>query len=642
MPAFSLSRKKLVTIVLAFLVTVVWTFFSLRYVNYPTSPNRLLFLKCLVVFYALCAFILVFLPLPSKLKKWARYALPVVIPPFLGISLELITIDTGYTLGNAYFFNVLLFYAIELICILLSCSITFGSLIGASLVVVVYIVNYFVYEFRHVPFTYNDLFAIATVKQVVANYKFVPGSLVMFSLTKYLLVLVALLKTRQKKTIPLRLRLTSVLAGVLVFAIGWFSFVNLAFWEKQGFRTVQGFTSPYHYDGFLVYSCITLASEKATAPDGYSEEAARSILDSYSSQSTESSASADRPHVIIIMNESLFDPYTWGNIELEGNPLTFFNSLTQDTIRGYLNSSVLGGSTCNAEFEVFTGHSMKFFPNGFYPYLQSINNSTPSLVSLAGDVGYSTYSIHPELSTNWNRHLVYNHLGFDQQFWIQEFVYADTLGNGVSDASTFDKVIDIFENRETDEKLFVFDLTIQNHGGYTWTEIEQTVTTPTFESKEFNNYLSLVDKTDEAFEDLVTYFSTQDEKVIICMFGDHQPLFTLDETYNIVCEQTEGLSDADQLLNLYKTPFVIWANYDIPEESDLDISMNYLGLLLAKTADIPLSPYMHFLEDLQKQYPIISTNGFVDAEGNFYTSDYSDQWIRDYSFVQYYILNKDK
>ena len=40
---------------------------------------------------------------------------------------------------------------------------------------------------------------------------------------------------------------------------------------------------------------------------------------------------------------------------------------------------------------------------------------------------------------------------------------------------------------------------------------------------------------------------------------------------------------------MYKVAFVIWANYDIPEQAELDIGMSYLGGLLLDVAGIPNS-----------------------------------------------------
>ena len=38
-----------------------------------------------------------------------------------------------------------------------------------------------------------------------------------------------------------------------------------------------------------------------------------------------------------------------------------------------------------------------------------------------------------------------------------------------------------------------------------------------------NQYLSLVKHSDDAFAELIDYFSRQTAPTVICMFGDHQP-----------------------------------------------------------------------------------------------------------------------
>lgn len=110
----------------------------------------------------------------------------------------------------------------------------------------------------------------------------------------------------------------------------------------------------------------------------------------------------------------------------------------------------------------------------------------------------------------------------------------------------------------------------------------------------------------------------QDEKVLVCMFGDHQPKFGNENFHTKFYEQTVGLSETDMILNQYLTPFLIWTNYDIQEETEINISMNYLGVLLQQAAGLNASPYFTFLADLMQSYPVMTVNGYVDREGHFY------------------------
>ena len=89
-----------------------------------------------------------------------------------------------------------------------------------------------------------------------------------------------------------------------------------------------------------------------------------------------------------------------------------------------------------------------------------------------------------------------------------------------------EKLIELYENKEEGQPIFLFNVTMQNHGGYTKTYDNFTnsisVTSFTADSAT-EQYLSLIHESDAALEDLVNYFSTVDEPTVICFFGDHLP-----------------------------------------------------------------------------------------------------------------------
>ena len=94
----------------------------------------------------------------------------------------------------------------------------------------------------------------------------------------------------------------------------------------------------------------------------------------------------------------------------------------------------------------------------------------------------------------------------------------------------------------------------------------------------------------------------------------------------------------------YKVPFVIWANYDIEEQSGIETSANYLGNLTLKTAGIPLDPYRSFTDAFSEKYPVISAIHAADANGNDASIDDTDAdgSLSDYRKMQYYELFDDK
>ena len=75
-------------------------------------------------------------------------------------------------------------------------------------------------------------------------------------------------------------------------------------------------------------------------------------------------------------------------------------------------------------------------------------------------------------------------------------------------------------------QCFIFDMTIQNHGGYlTNTNWENPVYVEDSYYTEAKEFLSATKVSDDAFKYLVEYFEKKEDPVIICMFGDHWPSY---------------------------------------------------------------------------------------------------------------------
>ncbi len=332
--------------------------------------------------------------------------------------------------------------------------------------------------------------------------------------------------------------------------------------------------------------------------------------------------------------ESYSDLRVLGNLEISEDNMSFFYSLKENTVRGFVNASVLGGGTANSEFEVFTGCSMGFLPPAYYPYQQCLVKETPSLISDLKKAGYTTYSIHPALALNWNCNMIYQYLGFDHSMWIEDFSGAERLHFGVTDLETYNKVEELFENKADDETLFVFDLTIQNHGGYAKSDVNRQVKAVNVSSEEADTYLSLIQESDDDLKELIHYFEKVEEPVVICMYGDHQPKLE-DSFYEDIFNQTEGMDERDKKLNKYKVPFFIWANYDIAEREEINIGMSYLGALWLEVAEVPGSPFFSFLQQNMNEYPVVTANGYEDKEGNYHNWSDDGSELMEYQMLQY-------
>ena len=257
-------------------------------------------------------------------------------------------------------------------------------------------------------------------------------------------------------------------------------------------------------------------------PAGYSETVLEQAAQAYAGRS-----GAVQPNIIMIMNESFADLKSIGDFETNEDYMPFIHSLAEaeNTISGDLLVSTFGGGTATTEFEVLTGDTMAFLPFGCSPYQMYVKSETPGLVSGLEAQGYQTVSLHPYLATSWNRQQVYERLGFDRQLYETDFSDdAARLRGYISDSADYRKIIELYEAKPAGEPLFVFNVTMQNHGGYGPSDDpafeERIRLTGAYEGKypQVDQYLSLVRYSDEAVEQLVAYFSQVDEPTAIIFF----------------------------------------------------------------------------------------------------------------------------
>ena len=386
----------------------------------------------------------------------------------------------------------------------------------------------------------------------------------------------------------------------------------------------------YKYNGTALSFIYTSKYLKLDKPDGYSVSDLRELYEKY--QELEEPEEV-KPNIIVIMNEAFSDLSVLGAFTPTEDYMPFIHSLDENTVNGNVFVSVKGGNTPNSEFEFLTGTSMAYLPSGSIPYQQYINSETQSLVSQLEELGYATTAMHPYPASGWERDEVYEHLGFDNSYFLPDFSGYKRIRSYVSDLGMFQKLTDLYEeSREIgeDSPLFFFGVTMQNHRSYkkvnSFTPDIEVTELPKSSSStyyELATYLSLIKKTDEAFEYLINYFSQVEEPTIILMFGDHQPN---DYVVNPILKLNGidiNTADLETQQIRWQTPNILWSNYEIDENNRIDsqdTSLNYLGAMLMQHAGIPLTSFQQWLtEELQPQYPIINANCYVDANGAFHS-----------------------
>lgn len=507
-------------------------------------------------------------------------------------------------------------------------SIRLTTCIGMGLTMLYALVDHYVTVFRGTPVLFSDLFAVGTAKNVAANYSAPVEWSVLITVGIALLFCVAVCRVRRPPT-PRRCQFIgcSLLLCSWLYGLGLVG-NSFGFWQGN-----------LEYSEWY-YFCRTAENAMIEKPSGYSEEALQEIAAQYPGEQ-----GTAQPNLIVVMNESLADLQDVGDFETNADYMPFLRSLAgqQNTVTGDLYVSTFGGGTATTEFEVLTGDTAAFLPYGSSPYQMYVKNATPALVSGLAEQGYQTVSLHPYRATSWNRQQVYERFGFDMQLYEDDFGEDDTerVRSYISDSADYYKIFEVYRQKKPGQPLFMFNVTMQNHGGYVPDEtdnFEQSIhLTGEYEGKypEVDEYLSLVKRSDEALEELISYFASVDEPTAIIFFGDHQPNVPsafFDELLEDAGTE-DGIARAEKKM---VTPFLIWANYDIGVQQDVKLSANYLMAYALDVLGCATSGYDQMRLSVCEQVPIINRNGCQLADGSWQNvSDVASDGLDVYRQAQY-------
>lgn len=558
----------------------------------------------------------------------------------------------------AQWFNIVLFEVAAAFLLFLTGRLRMAYRLLAAVAMIFGIANTYVVRFRTNPIVPWDLFSWRTAASVAGNYDFKPDGRMILVTVLFLAVIVLLqpVKLRLKRPVLWK---RVVPAACTAFAIGLFA--NIL--QQESFQNSHMlynklFTPVYmtDVDGIAVTFVMNMAYMSIEKPEGYSVAEAEDILSSYNNVRTESTAAQteghsdgaaeaveELPNIIVVMNESFSDLAVLGEFQTNQDYMPYLHSLeqgAQNTVTGMLNVSVCGGNTANTEFEFLTGNTMAFLPQGSIPYQQYITGEMPSLASYLAEMGYQTVAAHPYNSTGWERNKVYPWIGFSESIFFNGYAGADYVRDYVSDESCVDKIISLYEEKEEGRPLFVFNVTMQNHGGYQepYDNFTPDIFVDGVDNISLNQYLSLIKLSDQSLESLINYFSGVEEKTMIVFFGDHQPSDTVAASVLWMNGMSWNALDEEELKLRYQVPYVMWANYDIEEEQNADTSVNYLGAEMLLRAGVPTNAYQNFLLELKENYPVISTVRIKKSDGSEGSANEETGTLDIYRKIQYYQL----
>lgn len=547
--------------------------------------------------------------------------------------------------------------------------------------------EYFVISFRERPAMIWDVLALRTAMTVSANYHYavtlpmVLSLLGVFALGIFSWMVPLRISGRKKRAKGLAAWTGGTFAfGLLLFGILVPKFnLKVPMWDP---------IVSFEHQGFLLSTVLSFESLFPDQPEGYGEAHAEALLKEMEAKAQElgweesggrkgeaqdagqmSEMSQERTvpvNVICIMNESfsdlrIFNGLVPGNsFETDRPFLSFFDSLEENVQKGWLYMPVFGAMTANSEYEFLTGNSCAFVPQGSIPYQFYTRPGDTSLARTFREHGYRTVAMHPYPGYNWNRTQAYENLGFEE-FLDQEYYDAAGFGTGegemprgyLSDQADYQAIIRQVEEKTPGEKLFLFNVTMQNHGGYEVADFPAAVYVSRLNGEDCRGefpkaeqYLTLMELSDEALAGLLAYFSEYEEPTMVVLFGDHQPSV---ETSFYEALYGTGWSEvpAELKLHSFVTPYLVWTNYDRETEDAGDMSAFMLGNLVLQEAGLEPDGFRYAVEEMGKEYPVVHSMGLLTGDHAFLdvletgTLDVSGT-ILDYHTLQYYRMFEEK
>ena len=351
------------------------------------------------------------------------------------------------------------------------------------------------------------------------------------------------------------------------------------------------------YGTGLYYYYMLAKGTSIAVPDGYGESIMEEVAQYKDQEFTESDI---KPNVILLLAESLFRADEIPDVNYNEN--LFEN--TQEYICGTVISPSYGGRTAVAEAEALTGYSSYFLDGDAYiynTYLTSPQKRTGSLAREFAANGYTTWAMHPNRANFYNRDIVYQCMGFDRFFSIDDYAVEDEdlLGDGlVKDRKFFDFLIQKLE--ETSEPLFIFGATIEGHSPYEskFKETDIRANSNVYNSEELqelSEYAQTVKDLDTQLGRLFEYLDTCEKPTLVYVFGDHLP--------PIKVNSSDGFLDNND--TKYGTPLIIYSNYKEVKLNVDKMSLSQLAPQIIMDSGIPHSTYFDFLYSFRDEHPIL-------------------------------------
>ncbi|MBR3874638.1 MAG: LTA synthase family protein [Clostridia bacterium] len=468
------------------------------------------------------------------------------------------------------------------------------------------IANRYKMRYRIEPVLFTDLYQLGDAAQTVRHMEFSINltelSLVLFAFVALAVAGVLLVKNRREK----RRIVLPVLGLALLIALP-----PLCTFERIATRTRYDLVDVARTEGTL-YTALAVENQRRSLLRVDYDEADvraqyRALMDDVPA------ANGREPNIIFVLSESFTDEQWLSQyVDFTRELTPFYNQLITTCQSGRVTVPKVGGGTSETEFEVLTGLRSQYAINPYAMGLPPMN----SVASILRGRGYVTSAIHWYSGVYYNRYNNLCSLGFTD-FYTTDTTRADFTHKGMFICDEAHYASALAQLRRTEERDFVFLLTMQNHGGYGYDDFRQTygADTPFTNAycaeteKILSNYCWLLGQSDRSLEQFLTELSAFPEETIVVFFGDHIAPFG----ENAYAELGVDLTAA----SAKQTPYFIWSNRgNVPAVRDLYAWQ--LGAEALRFAGLDTDPFLHYANTLtapgDERHDLLSYDALFGAQ----------------------------
>ena len=305
-------------------------------------------------------------------------------------------------------------------------------------------------------------------------------------------------------------------------------------------------------------------------------------------------ATARRPHIIMLLDESSFDISAAPGVKVPPGYSDFFKSI--DGKQRTMIAEATGGPTWYTEFNVLTGMSVRSFGDlKFYVTRITADRIGRGLPQALQRCGYKTVSLYPTYGDFLSARAFQKGVGIDR--------FIDMADMGVDedmqpDKFYFDQALKVFADEQSSQSpVFMFVYLTANH--FPWTSVYRPDLTPDWtppgNTAEVDEYIRRQAMTAKDYGDFTARLAQDypDQSFLVLRFGDHQPAISqkllepgIDRK---VLAQRMMTADPRYFSTYYALDGINFRPPDLSSALET-LDAAYIPLVIQDAAGIPLDP----------------------------------------------------